>query len=220
MVELIRKASPKQEIGSHSFCHIPYHEGSTNCNAVRADIKIAKKLHEAFNLPFEIFVFPRNIVGYRNLLAKAGIRVYRGNSPRWYNSIPSFSFRRLMDFIYFLFRVPPPTVKATVDETGMVNIPECMLLFGRNGGRSLVSSRDLIRMGLAGLNRAVKRGEIFHLWFHPSNFAYKIDKQFYSLEAILRYAQRLRENGQLEILTMRHIQRRTVETGTGSFIGD
>ncbi|MFB0559699.1 MAG: hypothetical protein ACETWM_00515 [Candidatus Lokiarchaeia archaeon] len=212
IIEWIRNASPKQEIGSHSFCHIPYHEGSTNCNAVRADIKRAKKMCEAFDLPFEIFVFPRNIIGYRNLLAKAGICVYRGNSPRWYNSIPSFSFRRLMDFIYFLFRIPPPTVKATVDKTGMLNIPECMLLLGRNAVQSLVSCGSLIRMGIAGLNRAVKRREIFHLWFHPSNFAYKTDKQFYVLETILRYAQHLRENDQLKILTMKDIKTIISET--------
>ncbi|MFB0561242.1 MAG: hypothetical protein ACETWM_08505 [Candidatus Lokiarchaeia archaeon] len=212
IIEWIRNASPKQEIGSHSFCHIKYCERSTNPKAVKADIKRAKKLHEAFNLPFEAFIFPHNIVGYKSLLAKAGVLVYRGNSPIWYNFIPSYSIRCLLDSIYFLIRVPSPTVMAMVDETGMVNIPESMLLSGRNGVRSLVSSRRTIKRGIDGLNRAVERGEIFHLWFHPYNFTNKKDKQFYVLEAFLKYAQRLRENGQLEILTMRDIQRKTVET--------
>ena len=208
----IRNSSPKQEIGSHSFCHLPYHEGITNRNAVRADIERAKKLHEVFDLPFEAFIFPYNVVGYRNLLSKAGICVYRGKSHRWYDSIPCRSFRRLLNLIYFLIAVPPQTVTATFDELGLVDIPDSMFLLARTGVRGLVSSRNLIKMGIMGLNRAVKAGKIFHLWFHPLNFAYKTNKQFYVLESILRHAQHLRERGQLDILTMKDIQRITART--------
>lgn len=212
IIEWIKTATPKQEIGSHSFCHILYHETMTNRDTVKSDIKMAKKLHEASGLPFETFVFPRNIVSCKELLAEAGIRVYRGESRRWYNSVPSHSLQRLLNFIHILFAVSPVTVRALVDETGMVNIPDSMLLIGRNGLRGLVSSRNLIKMGQAGLNRAVKKREIFHLWLHPFNFVYKTGQQFYVLESILRQAQCLRLNGQLEILSMRDIMERVEGT--------
>jgi len=208
IIEWIKNASPRQEIGSHSFCHISYNEARTNRDAVRADIASAKKVHKALDLPFEVFIFPYNMVGYRDLLSKAGVSVYRGVSRRWYYSIPCCSLQRLLNLLYFIIAVTPPTVTPIVDETGMVNIPDSMLFSARGGCRSLVSSKSLIKRGLAGLNRAVERGEIFHLWFHPSNFVYKTDEQFYVLEAILKDAQRLKESGQLEILTMGDIGNR------------
>ncbi len=60
----------------------------------------------------------------------------------------------------------------------------------------------LVAKGIAGLQRAVERGEIFHLWFHPRNFSYKTAKLFAVLEAILEHAHRLRSNGQLDIVPM------------------
>jgi hypothetical protein len=57
-------------------------------------------------------------------------------------------------------------------------------------------------MGRAGVDRAVERREIFHLWFHPSNFVHKMDEQFQVLEEILRYAHELRKKNQLKNLTL------------------
>jgi SAM-dependent methyltransferase/peptidoglycan/xylan/chitin deacetylase (PgdA/CDA1 family) len=212
IIEWIKNTSPKQEIGSHSFGHIAYDEARTSRDAIKADIASAKKAHKALDLPFEVFTFPYNNCGFRNLLAKAGMSVYRGMPHRWYYSIPCRSLRRLLNLLHFIIAVTPTTVKPIVDETGMVNVPGSMLFLGRWGRcRSLVSSKSLIKMGLAGLNRAVKRGEIFHLWFHPSNFVAKMDEQFYVLEAILKEAQRLKDNGQLEILAMGDIGSRVAK---------
>jgi peptidoglycan/xylan/chitin deacetylase (PgdA/CDA1 family) len=208
IVEWIRSAEPPQEIGSHSFCHVPYDQVTTRPETVRQDIEKARESHRSLELPFEIFIFPRNRLGHRELLAQAGVLAYRGNTRRWYYSIRWNSIRRLFNFLYFLLPIPPRTVTATVDETGMVNIPDSMQFFSRQGSRSLVSSKSLTRKGVVGLNRAVERGEVFHLWFHPSNFAYGTNRQFESLENILKHAQLLRTSGQLEVLTMGEIQRR------------
>ncbi len=207
IVDWIRNASPKQEIGSHSFAHIIYDEKNTNENAVRSDIERAKQLHQTADLPFEAFVFPRNIVGFFDLLARAGIRVYRGHTKRWFD-IPPRSFRRLLMLFNYIFAITPPTVMPMLDDYGMVNIPDSMLLFSRNGPRSLVSPKSITGMGITGLNQAAKKREIFHLYFHPSNFTYKTEIQFQILEAILRHAQTLREQGVLEILTLLEIDKR------------
>ncbi len=212
ITEWLKNTSPKQEIGSHSFGHISYNEASIDREVISTDIANVKKVHNAAGLPFETFIFPYNMVGYRDLLAKNGVSVYRGVSRRWYHSIPCRFIHRLLNLSSFLTAITPRTVTAMIDETGIVNIPDSMLLFSRQGYRSLVSSKKLIKIGLAGLNRAVERREIFHLWFHPSNFLYKTDEQFYVLEAILKHAQHLKENGQLEILTMSEIRNGITKT--------
>lgn len=207
MVEWIRTACPTQEIGSHSFCHLPYCEKSTRRNAVKADISRARALHNAHGLPFEVFIFPRNIVGYRDILAEAGVRVYRGHAPGRDAGVSFRPLRRLLNFFSFFTTKAPATVSATVDDVGMVNVPDSMLLSSRHGLRKFIPSRQLVAMGRAGLDRAVDRGEIFHLWFHPSNFADKMDNQLSILEDILRYAQELRSGNQLKVLTLGDIQR-------------
>lgn len=207
IVEWIAAASPVQEIGSHSFCHLPYCEKKTPRAAIQADIRTAKTLHQSHGFPFEAFIFPRNVIGYRDVVAEAGIRVYRGHSPRWYDDIPFRSVRRLLNLLSFLVALPPRTVTPTIDDVGLVNVPESMLLSGRSGLRQFIPAQRLVAMGKAGLHRAVERGEIFHLWFHPSNFAHKMGAQFQVLEEILRYAQALRIKDHLTIMTMGEIQK-------------
>lgn len=207
IIEWIQKASPAQDIGSHSFAHVIYDEKKTHYAAIESDIKTAKHIHDASGLPFEAFVFPRNVVGQINLLGEAGVKVYRGNSHRWYHAVVPRPFQRLLNLLHFLLAVCPPTVTPKADVNGIVNIPDSMLLLSQKGVRRL-ASRNLIRMGKAGLDRAAKRNEIFHLWFHPSNFAYHTESQFRILEFILSYAYYLRENGLLDILNMSEVRRR------------
>ena len=35
------------------------------------------------------------------------------------------------------------------------------------------------------MSRAAARGEVFHLWFHPSNFWHDTERQFQTFEAFL-----------------------------------
>ena len=73
IVERLRRVTPPQEIASHSFCHIHYDERRTDRAAVRADIAEAKRVHELSRLPFQSFIFSDNVMGFRPLLAEAGI---------------------------------------------------------------------------------------------------------------------------------------------------
>jgi peptidoglycan/xylan/chitin deacetylase (PgdA/CDA1 family) len=207
IIENVRKSSPAQELASHSFCHMPYDETTSHRAAVVGDIDRAKELHNAWGLPFDVFVFPRNKVGYRELLAAAGIRVYRGHTHRWYYSIPMRSVRRLCNLLYFFLPLCPPTVNATVDEYGMINVPDSMLLFSPVGLGKLVSPANVLRNAIKGLERAVERREIFHLWFHPANFAHQTDAQFAVLDGILKHARRLVGSRQLRILPMGDISK-------------
>lgn len=202
IVQWLLEASPTQEIASHSFCHMLYDPSHTTRPAVQADIQRARALHEAFGLPFQLFVFPRNRIGYLDLLAQAGIMSYRGNARRWYDWIPLLFVRRLINFASYVAGTPPATVKPTIDYLGMVDVPSSMVLMSRNGLRRLVSTKSLIRKCIIGLNQAARCGETFHLWFHPSNFTYRTADQLAVLDAILQHARSLRKRGILEILTI------------------
>jgi peptidoglycan/xylan/chitin deacetylase (PgdA/CDA1 family) len=202
LVERILAATPAQEIASHSFSHIPYAEDRTTPEAVRADLAAARRCHLAMGLPFTAFVFPRNVVGYRPLLAEAGITVYRGRPGGRPSPIRSRRLRRLAAFLYFIAPVSARVVDAGMDDAGLVNVPQSMALYTRTGLRNLVASRSLVRKATRALDRAAAEGRLFHLWFHPSNLARRTEAQLGVLEGILRHAARLREAGRLEVRSL------------------
>ncbi len=205
MVEMVKNASPPQEIGSHSFSHMPFDESAANRDAIDADLAHARAIHDRNGLTFDSFVFPRNVMGFRDLLARHGLKAYRGATPRWYDAVPSRAVRRLINLSQFLLSMTPPAVKATKDAHGLINIPDSMLLFGRRGIRKLVPPANLVRMARRGLDRAAETGDIFHLWFHPSNFATETDIQMDVLEQMLEHGDHLRQQGKLRQLTMAEV---------------
>lgn len=205
VIEMIREARPVQEIGSHSFGHIRYCEEEANPAAIAADIRLAKEAHCKANLEFVSFVFPYNCVGFRKELREAGIRVYRGHTRRWYDGIRPIAAWRFMNLLTQAVGITPPLVRAERDEFGLVNIPDSMLLYHRQGLRRLIRSGTQVRMAQRAMAAAAREGKIFHLWFHPSNIAHQIEEQCATLERILRHACELMRQGRLENLTMKEI---------------
>jgi len=61
----------------------------------------------------------------------------------------------------------------------------------------------------AGLRRAQETGGIFKLWFHPSNFYFRRDEQFATLDWFLEYAANGSSDGRITICTMGSYTRET-----------
>ncbi|MBF0176876.1 MAG: hypothetical protein HQL63_08520 [Magnetococcales bacterium] len=200
LLPIIQAVQPTQEIGSHSFFHIPF--DLAHPDAARADLEAVRVWHKKHAIPCRTFVFPRNRVGHLDLLRDMGIQVFRGQTPRWYDNFPSRAVRRLLNLLTFIFRFPMPTVVPLRTSQGLINLPDSMLLLGRNGLRRLVPPGNLIAMACSGLERAARQRRVFHLWFHPSNFTHDTDRQFAVLEAVLARAGDMREQGILDILPM------------------
>lgn len=201
VIKTISEKEVKHEIASHSYSHIIYSESSRS--EVSQDIEQAKDVHEKNSLSFDSFVFPRNGEGYHNLLRESGLSCYRGNTRYWYSYFPA-PLSRFFHFLHYFFP-SAPAVKGERGEAGMINIPDSMLLLSRKGIRSIIPPSLMVLKAIRGLKKATKKSEIFHLWFHPSNFSYAQSTQFRILESILEEARKMRERGELEVLTMRDI---------------
>jgi len=182
IVQRVREAVPQQEVGSHSFAHTIFDERTLSREEASADVLSARQAHAAAGLPFEAFVFPRNVVGFPSVLADNGVRVFRGATPRWYSMLPGPLFKPGM-FLDYLLAATPPVLQPSIVAGGMVNVADSMLLLGRNGVRSLIPHGNLTRMGTNGL-------------------AHQMEAQFGVLDSVLRHASMLREKGALRFLTM------------------
>lgn len=196
----IKQSSACHEIASHSYAHIRYDEQNTNEQAICVDIANSQRVHTEEDLPYKSFVFPRNVEGFHKQLQKAGLTHYRGNSYKWYMFLPQL-LQRLGHFCDYL--IPSTPVSAPLLHfSGLVNIRESMLLLGRNGLRKFITPSMMIKKVKNGIQKASNKKEIFHLWFHPSNFSYDTEKQFWIFEEILKRATKMRDENKLDIQTM------------------
>lgn len=191
------------EVASHSYAHIIYGAYDISEGAVRADIENIKRIHADRKYPLYSFVFPRNREAFHAELYAIGVRCYRGTSTMWYRLFPGI-FQRIFHLAdYYL-----PSARTVVPvrgKGGMINIPDSLMLLGRNGLRRLVTPRIMKWKMRRGIKKAIAKREVFHLWFHPSNFWFDTETQFAILEDVLQYASMHRRNGELAVLTMHDV---------------
>ena len=206
LVEKIRQCSVLQEIGSHSFSHIVF--GDEGCSRETAESEIAEcvRIADEQGIKLKSFVFPRNEVGYLDVLKKFDFACYRGVEPNWYeNRQVSESVRRGLRLFDILRAASPPTVLPKKTKEGLWNIPGSAMFFPMHGFRRHIPMSWRVKRCLKGLNKAANEKKIFHLWFHPTNMVDEMEKMFAGLEEILQYASNLRGQGKLDFLTMGQI---------------
>lgn len=202
IVDLLLRARVPQEVGSHSFSHIPYGDPGCSAEVVDADLVQCTKLAAARGLTLRSFVFPRNSEGHHDLLRQHGFTAFRGEDTTWFENLPGQLSRagRLAD--QALPVVAPPVTTPSEALPGLWNIPGSMLLIGRRGPRKLVPAAAPVAKAKAGLARAVRENKVFHLWFHPFNLAADRERALEGFRAILTEVARLRDSGVLDVRTM------------------
>jgi peptidoglycan/xylan/chitin deacetylase (PgdA/CDA1 family) len=203
LVEAIRHASPRHDVGSHGFAHVYFRESGRD--TLRADLRCARRVHDDHGLDFTSFVFPRNQVAHLDLLCEAGIRVFRGTNAGWETTVREKlgeTLGRAANLADKLLPTAPAVVLPRPHPSGLVELPASMSLLGRGGLRRLVRPDVARTKARLGLHRAIREGAVFHLWFHPSNFYWETDVQLRVLEGILDEACTLRDRDALEVRTM------------------
>jgi len=201
IIERILAARTHHEIGSHGGRHVYYDRMAAP--EAEEDLAYVKEVHRANGLALESFVYPRNAAGHLDLLAQAGVRVFRGPDAGWVGIADGWptAARMFVTFADKILPLPPPPVRAQA-RGALVDIQGSMLLPGRDGARRFILpavSRAKLAMGLA---RARRNGETFHFWFHPCNFYYRREEQFATLAWFLERAANEANRGRIEICTM------------------
>lgn len=206
LVGAIAAARPEQEIGCHSFSHLVYGDPGCPKEVAEADLRACVSAASANGLRLTSFVYPRNVVGHVELLAKHGFECYRGQDPAWFTRLPGRHFRRLGHYLDDMLALPPPTVVPRL-EHGVWNIAGSMLFQGSDGLRRLIPDRARTRRCLAGIRRAAERRQIFHLWFHPVNFSTRTAAMLRAFEPVLAAVAEARAAGSLDVRTMTGLAR-------------
>lgn len=207
LIDAIIDADARHELGCHTFSHVELGDEATDREVAVAETRRSLETADDAGYSLESFVFPRNKIGHRDVLAAYGLTSYRGERPElWYDGSRFQSLGKLIDLL--VSRTSPPLVTPEVDEYGLVNIPASMFLFGYEGRARTVTERlwgdPLIRSAKRGIDRAADADEgVFHLWMHPNNFTEERD--FDRLRTILEHLATRRDEARLQVRTMGEI---------------
>jgi peptidoglycan/xylan/chitin deacetylase (PgdA/CDA1 family) len=212
IIERIRAARTPHEIGSHGGRHLYYDRMSAA--QAQDDLDFVNDVHRQNGLALDSFVFPRNAVGHLDLLARAGLRTFRGPDTGWVRLAPRLGagLGQIVTFGDKILPIPPAPAQAQPRGT-LVDIPGSMLLPGRNGARRFILPAVTRAKLSAGLARARRSGRTFHFWFHPCNFYYRPEEQFSTLAWFLEHAADEAGRGRIEIRTMGSYAARAGEAG-------
>jgi hypothetical protein len=167
LVEMIRNAKPEQEIGFHSFSHVPFGlPGMTRQRAI-AEYRYCMQIARELNLPSASFVFPRNSVAFVGELGEAGFDCFRD-----VDQLPLHFANNQLKSLYMVFAdivgTTPRMVESGVKE-GIVSIPGSLMIRYAAGWRRFIPDASRLRRLRKGLERVRREGGVFHVWFHPEN---------------------------------------------------
>ena len=217
VADVIQSARVPQEIGSHTFTHLLATDPAVTRERFAADLAETVRVYQAYGLPApRSLVYPQNRVAYPDLLPEYGFIAYRGVAHDWYAGLPGI-LQRPAHLLDRWLAFTPPTYNPVdcVEPDGLVNLPASQFLMSYDGVRGRIPTESRVCQAERGLLRAVERGEVYHLWFHPFNLGSSA-AMFDALTQILARAWDLRERGDLRVMTMADVAAALTSNGEGA----
>ena len=204
---------PHQEIGCHSFSHY-YCMEPGQCEAeFESDLNSAIAIASNSGHQLQSFVFPRNQVrpGYLSALQRAGILAYRSTETAGAKAAAAFSrqrrpIKRLARWLDSHVDLYGPQTAAWPESNPA---PLAASRYLRASGRALAFQRLRMRRIEQGLRDAAEQHKIFHLWWHPEDFADGRDGNLRMLRHVLALFDRYRAQYGMLSFTMAEAARYT-----------
>jgi len=207
---LIRQVAqePGQEVGSHSYSHYYSLEQGQSEAEFKADVASAKRIAENSGYRLRSYVFPRNQVrgSYLPILGQAGFQSYRGTEPAAAKAPVTFREQRrpwlralrLMD-AYWDVNGPQTVDWPASGKPAPVDASRYLRPFAP-ALRALEDTR--LRRIASAMKRAAIEKRIFHLWWHPEDFAGHPRRNLDFLQRVLNVFDRYRREYGMVSLSM------------------
>lgn len=181
-----------QEIGTHTYSHYYCLEEGQNKEQFTADLRQAIELAKRMNIELKSLVFPRNQLKeeYLQVCADLGIENVRSNPSSWYwKDTLSEAFltkvARSGD-AYAPFGNKGYPIEDLKKVKGLPLEQKASRFLRPVEGNSLLRKLKLKRI-LKEMTGAAKNNEIYHLWWHPHNFAERPEESIKDLRVILQH---------------------------------
>lgn len=198
-----------QEIGTHTYSHYYCLATGQNKEQFEDDLDLAIKLATKFNISLTSLVFPKNQYNkeYLDCCANRGILSVRSNPNVWYwNTLAP------QTIITKMYRTADAYVslgsKSYLENSLVLENP-----LSQPSSRFLRPQHKLELLNSLRLNRikneiiqAARKGEVYHLWWHPHNFGIDPKGAIKSLNSILEVYTYCKDTFGMESKTMEELQ--------------
>jgi peptidoglycan/xylan/chitin deacetylase (PgdA/CDA1 family) len=214
-----------QEIGSHSYSHYYSLEAGQSEKEFKADIASAIRIAENSGYQLRSYVFPRNQVRrhYLPILQQAGFHVYRGTEPSGSKAPVTYReqrnpWLRALRLADAYWDLNGPQTVAFPKGTPLARLGASRYLRPFSPALSSLESVRLRRIATAMKSAATER-RIFHLWWHPEDFAGHPDRNIEFLHKVLNVFDKCRRNDGMSSLSMGDVGQMTKDSLTAQFNG-
>lgn len=205
LIRLIAE-QPGQEVGSHSFSHYYSLEAGQSEEEFKADVESGRRIAENSGYLLRSYVFPRNQVRsvYLPLLAEAGFCAYRGVEPAASKApVPFYEqrrpWRRALRMLDAYWDVNGPQTVTWPRGGEPVRVGASRYLRPFHPALRALESARLKRIANA-MREAAREKRIFHLWWHPEDFADQPQRNVEFLDRVLHtFSECRREYGMLSL---------------------
>jgi peptidoglycan/xylan/chitin deacetylase (PgdA/CDA1 family) len=212
LIELI-KATPNQEIGTHTYSHYYCNEPGQTVVDFRADLRAAVQVACTKGVQLRSLVFPRNQFNkdYLKVCYDEGIRVVRSNPMNWFWEIsrpadetPWKRLNRGADAYLPISHTSYSLADLKIEKDLPLSLPASRFL--RPYDPRLKNLNEIrIRRIMGEMAKAAEKGEVYHLWWHPHNFGSHPKQSLRSLKAILEKYRSLRDRKGFTSMNMAEI---------------
>jgi len=211
-----------QEVASHTFSHFYCLEDGQDEADLRADLAAAQAIAGTLGVTLTSLVLPRNQwnPAYAQAVLDAGFTCIRGPQPTRGHHPRSQEDHGTIDRAVRLIDTyagtsPPPTTSwnAVRRPDGLCDVPASAFLRPYAPGRRRLEPLRVRRL-VSGLRDAARRGRIFHLWWHPQNFARHPHESYALLDQVLDEFDRLSRVEGMRSLSMRDVAATVARTDT------
>jgi peptidoglycan/xylan/chitin deacetylase (PgdA/CDA1 family) len=214
-----------QEIGSHSYSHYYSLEEGQSEKEFRADLASAIRIAENSGYQLRSYVFPRNQVRrlYLPILQQAGFHAYRGTEPAASKAPVTYHeqrrpWLRALRLADAYWDLNGPQTVAFPKAGRLARVAASRYLRPFSPALSSLESLRLNRIATA-MKSAATEGRIFHLWWHPEDFASHPDRNIEFLRKVLNVFDKFRRIDGMESLSMGDVGRMSDDSMTARFSG-
>jgi len=156
------KARGNHEIASHSFTHLPLHNGGVAEKSFLTELKFVNQWKAQNSVELSTFIYPRNQIKFEEQLSNFDFLGYRQCDIQ--NSAYANRFQILQDEC----NIGRKSDKHSVS-TRPIAIPPGTFLNWRHGPRRIIPKWVTQKRWSNVLDHAVFSGGVAHLWLHPHN---------------------------------------------------
>jgi len=175
------KARGDHEIASHSFTHLPLHNGGVAEKSFLTELKFVNQWKAQNSVELSTFIYPRNQIKFEDRLSDFEYVGYRQCDIQ--NSAYANRFQILQDEC----NIARNSDKHSVS-TRPIAIPPGTFLNWRHGPRRVIPKWVTLKRWSNVLDHAVASGGVAHLWLHPHNLITARGQVELFEDAILRVA--------------------------------